>query len=161
MMGLGTPVFSLYVVDRMNLIALSSIMSLRRSTRVLKPQVAWEAKHVSSTALHTKITAGNPQTSQKNAFNSVALGPLPEIVESNDNALFNGERDLRTPTATWEGKGAPSAASDPKIAKKTARTTQFSALQPITVSPLLKAVELNEEELPKLPEYKPPLDVQY
>jgi len=136
-------------------------MSLRRSTRVPKPKVAWEAKDVSSTALHTKFTTGNPQTVQKNALNSVTLGPLPEIVESNDNALFNGERDLRTPTATWAGKGVPSAASDPKITKKTARTAQFSALQPITVGPLPKAVELSEEELPELPDYKPPLDLQF
>ena len=65
---------------------------------------------------------------QKNALNSIALDSLPETVESNDNALFNGERDLYTPKAAWEGKGAPSTASDPKITRKTARTAQKTAL---------------------------------
>ena len=49
-------------------------------------------------------------------------------MESNENAPYNGEQDLRPSIATWEAKGAPSAANDPKITKKTAQTAQKTAL---------------------------------
>ena len=109
----------------------------------------------------TKISARNLQTTQKNAFKSVTLDLVSETVESNENAPSHGEQDLRPSIATWKAKGAPSAANDPKITKKTARTAQKTALQPVTVGPLPKAVELSEEELPELPDYKPPLDLRF
>ena len=77
----------------------------------------------------------------------------------NENAPSNGEQDLRPPIATWEAKEAPSTASDPKITKETARILAKTALQPITIGPLLKAIEFSVEELPELPNYKPPLDL--
>ena len=103
-------------------------MSLRRSTRALKPKVAWEAKDTPSIASHIKISARNPQTVQKNAFKSVALDPVSETVELNENAPFNGKKDLRPLIVTWEAKEAPSVAYDLKITKKTARTAQKTAL---------------------------------
>jgi hypothetical protein len=72
-------------------------------------------------------------------------------------------RSKHTPVlkTIWEEKGAPSAASDPKITKKTARTEQKTALKPITVGPLPEAIELDENDLPKLPTYNPPLNLQF
>ena len=93
-------------------------MSLRRSTRVPKPKVAWEAEDTVSIASHTKISARNLQTTQKNAFKSVTLDLVSETVESNENAPSHGEQDLRPSIATWKAKEAPSAAFDPKITKK-------------------------------------------
>jgi Transposase IS4 len=72
-------------------------------------------------------------------------------------------RSKRTPVpkTIWEEKGASSAASDPKITKKTARTEQKTALKPIAVSPLLEAVKLDEKDLPELPTYNPLLNLQF
>ena len=61
------------------------------------------------------------------------------------------------PRTIWEAKGAPSAASDPKVTKNTARTEQQTVLKPIAVGPLSEALEINENQLPELSEYEPPL----
>jgi hypothetical protein len=65
------------------------------------------------------------------------------------------------PKTIWEEKGAPSAASDPKITTKAARTEQKTALKPIAVSRLLETAELDKKDLPELPTYKPPLNLQF
>ena len=72
-------------------------------------------------------------------------------------------RSKRTPVpkTIWEEKGAPSAASDPKITKKAARTEQKTALKLITVGPLPETVELDEKDLPELLTYEPPLNLQF
>jgi hypothetical protein len=72
-------------------------------------------------------------------------------------------RSKRTPVpkTIWEQKGAPSAASDPKITKNTTRTEQKTALKPIAISPLPEIPEINENDLPELPMYKPPLNLQF
>jgi hypothetical protein len=64
---------------------------------------------------------------------------------------------ISVPTIKWKEKGAPSAALDPKIPKNAARTTQKTTLKPIAVGPLLEIIELDENNLPELPTYKPPL----
>jgi Transposase IS4 len=68
---------------------------------------------------------------------------------------------IPVPKTIWEEKGAPSAASDPKITKNTARTSQKTALKPVIASPLPETIELNENDLPELPTYKPPLNLQF
>jgi Transposase IS4 len=72
-------------------------------------------------------------------------------------------RSKRTPVprTIWEEKGAPSAASDPKITKKTARTEEKTALKPIAVGSLPETLEFDEDNLPELPTYQPPLDLQF
>jgi hypothetical protein len=66
---------------------------------------------------------------------------------------MESRRSQRTkaPRTIWEQKGAPSAALDPKITKKTARTEQKTALKPVAIGPLLETVELDEKDLPELP----------
>jgi hypothetical protein len=80
-------------------------------------------------------------------------------------SIFNIElrRSHRTkaPRTIWEQKSAPSAASDPKITKKTARTEQKTALKPVAVSPLPETVKLNKKDLLKLPTYELPLKLQF
>jgi Transposase IS4 len=72
-------------------------------------------------------------------------------------------RSERTPApkTIWKEKSALSAASDLKIAKKTAIIGQKTALKPIAVGPLPEAVELDGEDLPELPTYEPPLNLQF
>jgi hypothetical protein len=65
------------------------------------------------------------------------------------------------PTTIWEQKGAPSAAKDPKITKKTARTEKKTALKPIAIGPLSEATNLNEKRLPELLKYDPPLKLYF
>jgi Transposase IS4 len=65
------------------------------------------------------------------------------------------------PVTIWEEKGAPSAAKDPKITKKTARTEKKTALKPIATGPLPESIGLEEKQLPELPTYKPPLELRY
>ena len=64
------------------------------------------------------------------------------------------------PKTTWEEKGAPFAASDPKITKKTARTAQKTALKPVITGLLPETIELDENDLPELPTYNSPLNLQ-
>ena len=87
------------------------------------------------------------------------------LMNSANKVIF--DMDLRRskripkPRTIWEAKGAPCAASDPKVTKKTARTEQQTALKPIVAGPLLEALEINENQLPELPEYEPPLILQF
>ena len=68
---------------------------------------------------------------------------------------------ISKPKTIWEAKGAPAAASDPKVTKKSARTEQQTALKPIPVGPLPKVLEIDENQLPDLPEYKPSLELRF
>jgi hypothetical protein len=61
----------------------------------------------------------------------------------------------------WEEKSAPSAASDPKITKKTAKTEQKTALKPIVISPLPEIPKINKQALPELPIYELLLNLQF
>jgi Transposase IS4 len=87
------------------------------------------------------------------------------LENSTHDAIFN--MDLRrsprkpVPKTIWEAKGAPSAANDPKITRKTARTAKETALKPVPTGPLLEAVGLDEKSLPELPTYKPPLELEF
>ena len=90
-------------------------MFLRRSTRTLKPKVAWEANSAHSIALNTRIIKRTSKRAQKNVSKSVALDPLLKIIKSDKNAPFNGERDIRLLIVMWKVKGAPSVALDLKI----------------------------------------------
>jgi hypothetical protein len=63
------------------------------------------------------------------------------------------------PATIWEEKGAPSAAKDPKITRKTARTEEKTALKPVATGPLPESIGFDEKHLPKLPIYKSPLNL--
>jgi Transposase IS4 len=65
------------------------------------------------------------------------------------------------PKTIWEEKGAPYAAFDTKITKNTARTAQKTALKPVIAGPLPETIELNENDLPELPTYNPPLKLEF
>ena len=65
------------------------------------------------------------------------------------------------PRSIWETKDAPCAANDPKVTKKTARTERQTVFKPIPAGPLPKVLEINENQLPKLPKYEPPLNLQF
>jgi hypothetical protein len=65
------------------------------------------------------------------------------------------------PKTIWQEKGAPSAASDPKITKETARIEKKTALKPILISPLPEILENDEKELPELSTYEPLLNLQF
>jgi Transposase IS4 len=67
----------------------------------------------------------------------------------------------RKATTIWEEKRAPSAASDPKITKKTARTEEKTALKPVVTGPLPEAIGFDEAHLPELPTYTVPLELQF
>ena len=68
---------------------------------------------------------------------------------------------VRKARTIWEQKGAPSAAKDPEITKKSARTVEKTALKPIATGPLPKAVGFDADNLPDLPTYEPPLDLEF
>jgi hypothetical protein len=68
---------------------------------------------------------------------------------------------VRKARTIWEQKGAPSAAKDPKITKKSARTVEKTALKPIATGSLLKAVGFDADNLPDLPTYEPPLNLEF
>jgi Transposase IS4 len=74
--------------------------------------------------------------------------------------LRRSQRSI-VPRTIWEQKGAPSAAYDIKITKKTARTEQKTALKPVLVGRLPEAVGLDEKDLPELPTYSPLLNLQF
>jgi hypothetical protein len=75
--------------------------------------------------------------------------------------MLRRSKHTPVPKTIWEEKGAPSAASDPKITKKTARTEQTTALGPIAIGPLPKIIKFDEKDLPELPTYTPPLNLQF
>jgi hypothetical protein len=68
---------------------------------------------------------------------------------------------VRKARTIWEQKGAPPAAKDPEITKNAARTVKKTALKPIATSSLPKTVKFDINNLPELPTYKPPLDLQF
>ena len=70
-------------------------MSLRRSTRTLKPKVAQKVNNAPFIALETRTIKRTSKRAQKNASKSVTLNPLLEIIRSDKNAPFNGKRDIR------------------------------------------------------------------
>lgn len=65
----------------------------------------------------------------------------------------------RKPRTVWEQIGAPSAASDPKIPERAARTVKKLVLKPVALWPL--PVDLNLPDLPDLPDYTPTLTLQF
>ena len=65
------------------------------------------------------------------------------------------------PKTIWEERGAPSAARDPKITKKTDRTEQKTALKPIAIGPLPEVPEFDVKQLPDLPVYEPSLTLRF
>jgi hypothetical protein len=65
------------------------------------------------------------------------------------------------PKTIWEERGAPSAARDPKITKKTDQTVQKTALKPIAIKPIPEVPEFDVKQLPDLSMYKPPLALQF
>ena len=74
--------------------------------------------------------------------------------------LRRSER-TRKPKTIWEQKGAPSAARDPKITKKAARTMKETALKAVATVTLSENLGLNRQSLPELPDYIPPFKLQY
>ena len=68
---------------------------------------------------------------------------------------------VRKTRIIWEQKGTPSAANDPKITKKNARTAEKTALKPVATGPLPKTVEFDVDHLPELPVYISSLDLQF
>ena len=67
----------------------------------------------------------------------------------------------RKPKTIWEEKRAPSATTDPKITKKTAQTEEKTALKPVVTGPLPETIGFDENHLPELPVYEPPLKLQF
>lgn len=65
------------------------------------------------------------------------------------------------PRTIWEERGAPSAARDPKITKRTDRTEQKTALKPVAIGSLPETLELDVNQLHDLPAYKPPLELRF
>jgi hypothetical protein len=66
---------------------------------------------------------------------------------------------VRKARTIWEQKGAPSAAKDAKITKKTARTAGKTALKPIATG--LLPVDFDADHLLELPTYKPPFKLKF
>ena len=75
--------------------------------------------------------------------------------------ILRRSKHTPVPKTIWEEKDAPSAASDPKITKKSVRTEQETAFKPIIIDPFSETTELNEKDLPELPTYEPPLNLQF
>jgi hypothetical protein len=67
----------------------------------------------------------------------------------------------RTAITIWEEKEAPSTIKDPKIPKKADRTKQNDAIKPIATGPLPDTVKIDSSCLPELPNYTPPLKLQF
>ena len=65
------------------------------------------------------------------------------------------------PRTVWEEKGAPSAARDPKITKRTDRTEQKTTLKPVVSDSLPKTLEIDVNRLPDLPTYEPSLKLRF
>jgi hypothetical protein len=63
------------------------------------------------------------------------------------------------PITIWEEKKAPSAASDPKITKKTARNRPESALKAVIAGPLPESTKFDNGTLQEL-DYHPPLNLR-
>jgi hypothetical protein len=63
----------------------------------------------------------------------------------------------RKTTVAFKDRSTASTASAPKLTSKTARNNLKTALKPVAVKPL---PELDHGPLPKLPDYRPPLDLR-
>ena len=74
--------------------------------------------------------------------------------------LHRSQRQSK-PKTIWEEKGAPSVARDPKITKRTDRTEQKTALKSVVSGSLSKVLELDVNQLPDLPVYKPSLELRF
>lgn len=68
---------------------------------------------------------------------------------------------IRKARTIWEEKGALPATKDPKITKEAARTVEKTALKPVATGPLPKETGLDGNQLPELPDYNPPLDLEF
>ena len=75
--------------------------------------------------------------------------------------ILHRSKRTSVPRTIWKEKDASSAASDPKITKKSVRTEQEIVLKPIAIDPLPETTELDEKDLPKLPTYEPPFNLQF
>jgi len=75
-------------------------------------------------------------------------------------SLRKSERKRKAVTI-WEEKEAPSAANDPIIPRKAARTEPETALKAIATGPLPGTTKIDSTALPELPEYLPPLELHY
>jgi hypothetical protein len=71
--------------------------------------------------------------------------------------LRRSQRILR-PKTVWKEEGASSAARDPKITEKTARTEKKTVLKPIATGPLSG---VDEKRLPELLTYTLPLKLRF
>jgi Transposase IS4 len=136
-------------------------MILRRSKRTPVPTTRWEEKVAPSAAVDPKITKKTVKTKQKTSFKSVTIGTLPQPIELDKNDLPKQSKRISVPETGWKQTGAPPIALDPKITEETARTTQKTALKPVIVGSLSKALELDRNDLPKLSTYNPPLNLQF
>jgi Transposase IS4 len=136
-------------------------MILRRSKRTPVPITKWEERAAPSAAFGFKITKKIAQTVQKTALKPVTVGSLPKPFELDRNDSPEQSKSTALPETGWEQKGAASAALDPRITEETARTAQKTALKPVAVGNLPKALELDENDLPELPTYLPPLDLRF
>ena len=65
------------------------------------------------------------------------------------------------PKTIWEERGAPSAARDPKITKKTDRTAQKTALKSIVIEPLPEVSEFDVKQLSDLSIYESSLTLRF
>ena len=65
------------------------------------------------------------------------------------------------PKTIWEEKGAPSAARDPKITKRTDRTEQKTTFKPVVNGPLPETLEFDVNQLSDLSAYKPSLELRF
>ena len=75
--------------------------------------------------------------------------------------ILHRSKRTSVPRTIWKEKDVPSTTSDPKITKKSVRTEQETVLKSIVISPLLETAELDEKDLPELPTYESPLNLQF
>jgi hypothetical protein len=119
--------------------------------------------HVSGCCIPSAVPVGPLLACQD--FMVLAL-PAPNFLLITINRpIFNmtprKSHRVRKARTIWEQKGAPSAAKDPKITKKSARTVEKTALKPIATGPLSKAVGFDADNLSDLSTYKLPLDLEF
>ena len=91
-------------------------------------------------------------------------GPLLTVNERAEAQGYMTPRKshlVRRPRTIWDQKGAPSPAKDPKITRKIAHIVEKTALKPVATGPISEAIGFDADNLPKLPTYKPPLDLEF
>lgn len=128
------------------------------SSDVLIPSFLFSEQNSASSA------ASNPKSAKKarktvekqnkhsTGFKNGILSNPPSTLQPSDvpNALIS-------PISIWDQKGAPSASNDPIISEKAVRTAKETALEPIPT----ESFPLDPKTLPKLPDYNPPLNLQF